>query len=200
MLRRTRTREAEGADSSPGDDEEAASIQPVARARRGWRDEGQRDRQTNEEREEETTRHRSAALAKTIATSSAPQTLALRSAGSLGCAFGNLEAVAGAAHGFEVARRLGVGFDLLADAADVDVDRARGDEAGVAPDGVEEVVAAEDAAGMAGEVVEQTELGGGGGDELAVDAQLHGAGVDLDLLELDERRACWAARSGAARP
>jgi len=61
------------------------------------------------------------------------------------------------------------------------------------------MVAAEDAAGMASEVVEQAKLGGGGGDQLAVDAKLHGAGVDLDILELQNGRRAWpfeAAQNG----
>jgi len=41
---------------------------------------------------------------------------------------------------------------------------------------------------MPGQVVEQPELGRGGRDQLAAHAQLHGAGVDLDLLELHHRR------------
>ena len=79
--------------------------------------------------------------------------------------FGRLEAVAGAAHGFQVARILRVGLDFFADAADVDIDRARGHIGGVAPDGVEQMVAAEDASLVAGEIVEQAKLGGGGRDQ-----------------------------------
>ena len=86
-------------------------------------------------------------------------------------AFGQFEAIAGAAHGLEIARILRVDLDFLTDAAHIDIDRAGRDKAGVAPDGVEQVIAAEDAAGMAGEVVEQAKLGGSGGGELAADLQ-----------------------------
>src|SRR5580658_9443548 len=113
--------------------------------------------------------------------------------------FGNLEAVACAADGLEVARIFGIGFDFFADAADVDVDGTRGDEAGITPDGVEEVIAAEDAAGMAGEVVEEAEFSGGGSGESAAHAELHGAGVDLDVFKGDGRRrggALEAAEDG----
>ena len=55
--------------------------------------------------------------------------------------FGGLEAVAGAANRFQIARVLRVGLDLLADAANVDVDGTRRDVSGVAPDGVEKMVA-----------------------------------------------------------
>ena len=96
------------------------------------------------------------------------------------------EAIAGAAHGFQVARILRIDLDLLTDAAHIDIDGAGSDKARIAPDGVEQVVAAEDAAGMAREVVEQAKLGGGGGGQLAADLQLHGAGVDDDLFKADD--------------
>src|SRR5277367_3321735 len=65
--------------------------------------------------------------------------------------FRRLEAVAGAADGFQVARVLRVGLDFFADTADVDVDRARSDVGGVAPDGVEQMIAGEDASLVARE-------------------------------------------------
>jgi hypothetical protein len=100
---------------------------------------------------------------------------------------GKLEAVAGAAHRFQVARILRIDLDLLTDAAHINVDRTRSDEAGIAPDGVEQVVAAEDPAGMARQVVQQPELGGRGGGQLAAHLQLHGVGVDDDLFKADDR-------------
>ena len=182
MFWRTERDEEEGVDRGPGQDEDGAE-NPAARrepdAHQG--DEGQSNRHPDEERKEETASH------------GAVPSLGL-------CRLWNLETVAGPAHGLKIARDFGVGLDLLADAADVDIDGARRDEAGVAPDGVEEVVAAEDAAGMTGEIVEQAELGGGGGDEFAVDAKLHGAGVDLDVFEPDERGERLAARNGAGQP
>ena len=103
--------------------------------------------------------------------------------GSAFAGLGYFEAVAGAADGLEIAGIFGIGFDLFADAADVDVDGAGGDEARVAPDGVEEMIAAEDAAGMAGQVVEEAEFCGRGRGEIAADAELHGAGIDLDVFK-----------------
>src|SRR5260370_14400636 len=108
----------------------------------------------------------------------------------------NLKAITGYPNSLKITRRLGVFLDLLANAPDVDVDRARGDEAGVAPDGVEQVVAAEDSSGVAGKIVEETEFGGGSGDELAIDAELHGAGVDLDVFELQQGGRAWAFEAG----
>ena len=52
--------------------------------------------------------------------------------------FGDLEAVASAANGFQIARVLRVGLDLFADAANIDIDRARGDVRSIAPDGIEQ--------------------------------------------------------------
>ena len=59
------------------------------------------------------------------------------------------EAVADAAHGEDVRRLARVGLDLLAQVADVDVDRARLAVGRVAPDRLEQRLAAVDAAGVA---------------------------------------------------
>src|ERR1700722_16155216 len=96
---------------------------------------------------------------------------------------GHLEAVACSAHCLEVAGVLGVGLDLLPDAPHVDIDGTGRDEAGIAPDRIEQMVAAEDAAGVAGQIVQQAKLCRGGGGELAAHLELHGAGVDEDLVE-----------------
>lgn len=103
--------------------------------------------------------------------------------------FGHFEAIPCSAHGFKIARGLGIDFNFFSDATDVDIDGPGGDEACVTPDGVEEVVSAEDSAGMADQIVEEAELGSGGGDKLSVDTELHGAGVDLDIFKLDDGRS-----------
>src|ERR1700680_2170283 len=109
--------------------------------------------------------------------------------------FGGLEAVAGAAYGFQVARVFGVRFDFFANAADVDVDGTRSDVRGVAPHGVEKMVAAEDASLVAGEVIEQAELGGGGGYGVAAHGQCHGGGIDFDVANSQ-----GAGRQGPLEP
>ena len=114
----------------------------------------------------------------------------LKANGSFLLALGQFEAIAGAAHGLKIARILRVDLDFLTDAAHIDIDGAGRDEARIAPDRVEKVVAAEDAAGMARQIVEQPEFRGSGGGELAADLQLHGAGVDDDLFKADDRRRC----------
>src|SRR3954464_10552727 len=53
--------------------------------------------------------------------------------------FGYLEAVARAAHRSEITRVLRVDFDLLTDAANVDIDGTGSNESGIAPDGIEQV-------------------------------------------------------------
>src|SRR5580704_10868993 len=110
----------------------------------------------------------------------------------LGCRhLGNLEAIPSTAHGFKIARRLGVSLDLFANPANVNVDRARGDKASVAPHGVQQMVAAEDPARMAGQIVQKAELGGRRRDQLAVHPELHRAGVDFNVFELDDGRRSW---------
>src|SRR6266571_7436380 len=113
--------------------------------------------------------------------------------------FGDLEAVSGAAHGFKVTRVLGVGLDFFANAADVDVDRARGDVGSVAPDGVKQMVAAEDASFVAGKIIEQSKFGGSGCNGVAADSERHGRRIDFDVAEFHgagRQRALEAAQHG----
>src|SRR5918994_1679842 len=79
------------------------------------------------------------------------------------------EAVADAADREDEVGLLGVALDLLAQVADVDVDRARVAVGGVAPDPREQHVAREDPAGAAGQRVGDLELDEGRGDALAVE-------------------------------
>ena len=65
----------------------------------------------------------------------------------------------------EVARVFRIRLDLFANAAHVDIHRTRGDVGGVAPDRIEQLVAGKHAADVAGEIIEQAELGGGCGHQ-----------------------------------
>ena len=110
--------------------------------------------------------------------------------------FWDLEAVSGAANGFQIARVLGVGLDLFADAADIDVDRARGDVRGITPDGIEKMVAAEDASFMASEIIEQAELGSSCGHHGTANSEGHGGRINLDFS--NRHRAGWQGALEAA--
>lgn len=102
--------------------------------------------------------------------------------------FGRLEAIAGATHGLKVTRILGIGFDFFPNAANVDIDGSRGHVGGIAPDGIEKVIAAEDAALVTGEIIEQAELGSGGRDHTATNGKRHGGGIDLDVTDFHRAR------------
>lgn len=109
------------------------------------------------------------------------------------------ETVPGAADSFEVSRVLGVGLDFFADAADVDVDRARCNVGGVTPHGIEQVVAAEDASFVTGEIVEQAEFGGGGRDSGAANGESHRRRIDFDVANFHRtgwQRSLEAAENG----
>src|ERR1700732_1615262 len=67
---------------------------------------------------------------------------------------GGLEAVARAAHGFQVARVFRVGFDFFADAANVNIHRARRHIGSIAPDRIQKMIAGENAAEMAREIIQ----------------------------------------------
>src|SRR5215472_13968938 len=89
--------------------------------------------------------------------------------------FGNLEAVSSSAHRFQVAGFIWIGFDLLTNAADVHVHRARRHVVCVTPYSIKQLVAGEYAAGMAGHIFQQAELSGGGLGRCAADSQGHTA-------------------------
>src|SRR6516162_3033619 len=102
--------------------------------------------------------------------------------------FGNLEAVSSSAHRFKVAGFIWIYFDLLTNAANVDVHRARRHVVCVAPYRIKQLVAGEYSAGMAGHVFQQSELSSGGLGQRAADGQGHTATVDLDITSLHNRR------------
>src|SRR2546423_13862926 len=91
---------------------------------------------------------------------------------------GVAEAIPDASHGEQVLGVLGVALDLLAQVADVDVDRARIAVGGIAPDPCQQHVPGEHAAGRAGERREDLEL-----DERQL--RLLPAHADRTLREID---------------
>src|SRR5712692_5010971 len=70
----------------------------------------------------------------------------------------SFEQVPGAANGLQVDGILGIAFDFFAQAADVDVHAARSDETIGAPDGIEKLVARENAVRPRSKVIEQPEF------------------------------------------
>ncbi len=80
---------------------------------------------------------------------------------------GHLKTITRATYGLEVAGTLRIGFDFLTDAAHIHIHRPRGHEAGIAPDGIQQVIATEDPARMPGKIVQQTKFGRRGGGQLS---------------------------------
>ncbi len=70
----------------------------------------------------------------------------------------DFEAVSDAAQGLEILGMAGIGLDLLAQTADVNVNRAGSDEGSFLPDGVEQLIARQNAAAMRGEVFQQAKF------------------------------------------
>jgi len=68
----------------------------------------------------------------------------------------------------------GIALDLFAQAADIHIDRSRGDERGFLPYGIQKLVARQDAAAVRGELFEQTELTDSSEDVAAIDLHCHG--------------------------
>src|ERR1700755_374332 len=71
----------------------------------------------------------------------------------------DFEAIASATHGLQIARSLGVGLNLLANAANIDVNRTRCDEACVTPYCVQKMITTKDSARVPGEIIQKPELG-----------------------------------------
>src|ERR687898_2528620 len=89
------------------------------------------------------------------------------------------EAIADPAHREQVLGLLGIALELLAKVPDVDVDRARIPVGGVAPDVLQQALAAEHPPGGAREHRQDLELDVGEADRLP--AKLGGAPVEVDL-------------------
>jgi hypothetical protein len=104
--------------------------------------------------------------------------------------------IAGAADGLQGAWIFGVGFDFLAQAADADVNTARGEELFAAPDGGEKLLASEDAARVRSEAVEKAEFEQAGGDGFVRAGDAVGVGMDLQTVEI-KRLTLLAGRYGA---
>src|SRR6185312_8654667 len=109
------------------------------------------------------------------------------------------EAVADAAHGEEELWLLRVALQLLPQMADVDVDGARVAVLGVAPDVLEQRLAAEHPAGRAGERAEDLELDVGDADLLAGEGDEAAVEVDRQV-RVDDRATVEALGGGARHP
>ncbi|SPE31588.1 hypothetical protein SBA6_160018 [Candidatus Sulfopaludibacter sp. SbA6] len=106
-----------------------------------------------------------------------------------------LEGIAEAADGMDQNGAAGVRFDLLAQAQDVDVHGAVGDGAVLAPDCVEQLLAAEDHSGAAHQKLQQPELRGGELQRRALQANLAAAGVQFQAAGLQHARGrCLVAK------
>jgi len=99
-----------------------------------------------------------------------------------------LEQIACATDRFQVQGIFRIGFNFFAQAADVDVHAAGRDEAVGAPDGVEELVAREDAVGARGQIVEQAKFERTQRHGLAGMADAVGSRVDREASDFDDAR------------
>ena len=71
----------------------------------------------------------------------------------------SIESISDPADGLQVCRVLRIGFNLFAQSAHEDVNRAQSDEVRVAPNSVKELIAGEHAARVRGQVFKQSILG-----------------------------------------
>jgi|SRR5579859_2107587 len=106
------------------------------------------------------------------------------------------EKIAGAANGLQETRIFGIGFDFFAQAADADVHAAQGEELFAAPDGGDELLAGEDAAGVRSEVIEKAEFEQAGGDVFVGAGDAVGVEMDAQMVEFEGQASC-GGRFGA---
>ena len=98
------------------------------------------------------------------------------------------EAVTGPANRSEVGRVVGIVLYLLPEAPDVDIDRTGSNVLGVAPNGIEELIAGEYAPGVANKPIKQAKLGGSGGNAGTTNTQDHGSAVDFEVADAGDTR------------
>ena len=124
-----------------------------------------------------------------------------KSAGRCRQVIGNFETISDAAQGLEILRMAGIGLNLFAQAADVNIDRTRGDKGSLLPDGIEQLIAREDTAAVGGEIFEQAEFANRGKNVAAADLYGHGGDIDLQIAEVEDlgsiRRLAQTAEHGA---
>src|SRR6266536_1116210 len=84
------------------------------------------------------------------------------------------EAVADATQGLQILWTARVELNFLAEAADVDIDRSRGDERSFSPHGIEQLIARHDTAAMGCPVYQKTEFAHGGKYVLTAHLPGHG--------------------------
>src|SRR5882762_7944810 len=116
----------------------------------------------------------------------------------------SFEQIPGAADGFQVDGILGIAFDFFKQAADVNVDAARSDEAVGAPDGIEKLVARENTVRPRSQVIEQPEFeraerNGLPGMTYAVRRRINGQLADLNGAGRVRRRLRTAEQRFDAR-
>src|SRR5665213_3979167 len=76
-------------------------------------------------------------------------------------------------------------------AAHIHIHRTRRNKSRIAPNRIQQVIAAEYPAWVARQVVKQAKLRGSRSGELTAHRQLHGARVDDDLFKAEDRRRSW---------
>src|SRR5271166_2771624 len=84
----------------------------------------------------------------------------------------------------------GIGFDLLAQAPDVDVNGSRRHKRSFFPDRVKKLIASEDTATMRGKVLEEAEFANRGEDVASRDLHRHGGYVDFQITQPENFSSC----------
>src|SRR5579862_1034686 len=101
----------------------------------------------------------------------------------------SFKAIADAAHRFQILRVPGVGFNFLAQAADVYIDRAWSNERRFFPHRVEELVAGKDSPAMGREIFQKTKFAHGGQDVAPGNLHSHRRHVDFKITEAQNFRS-----------
>src|ERR1017187_4890452 len=106
-------------------------------------------------------------------------------------AFGHLETIPGAAHCLQVTRIFRIALGFLTNKPHIDMHRKRRNKSRIAPNRIQQVIAAEYPAWVACQVIKQAKLRGSRSGELTAHRQMHGDRVDDDLFKAEDRRRSW---------
>src|SRR5260370_20127806 len=99
----------------------------------------------------------------------------------------NLKTIPCPAHGAQITRIFRIALNFLTQLAHVNVHRTGRDKLRLSPNGVKNLVAGENSAGMACKIVEQTKLCSRSRNGLAAHSQQHGSGINPDIACLHHR-------------
>src|SRR5689334_2409220 len=114
--------------------------------------------------------------------------------------FGNFKPITCAMNGSEIKRLIRFSLNLFSEATYVNVHRTRSDETAVAPYRIQQLIARKNTPGVARHKLQKPELACSDWDFLVADPQDHGAGVNFQVADLQQRAGGQRLSTAKYRP